>query len=649
MSTEDARAALLELERQRAEEEETLQAKRRELDTLLTEVDALDRRDALRKQEIQQARVTLEREEAEAASRASSKAVSSNTDELIEHFEDLADGKGWNDGIYDFQFEGAMFGAVARRWILGDGMGMGKTWTGTAWLDLIEAQRVVLVTEASLMTNFEGELLELAPHRTTFSFYNLGPEGRRELLDEILASAEGVVIINHELLRGDRNMDTRAMLQAWMPDTVLVDEAHSLKNTATASYKAVQELVFSDNQCARCGAFMPGLYDPDGLRSVPPKKRPLNCEACEWNIREDTGHTYENKLEAFTATKSVKNVLFMTGTPILNDPIDLYALLHLADPILFRTASSFREAYCTKNYHADKWEWRGAAVKQLKPLIEGRFLARTAEEVGIEIPKQHVHIVPVQLDPADYPLQWRTIRQVSDAAQIVLSDGTGASIMHLMALITRKRQANVWPGGIEIKDTVGNVLLRVGDEVRESCKIDAIVEAATRDFEATHRRQVIFSQFSTALEELEARLSADGYRVARFDGSTRSKLREEIRQNLDRKNGEEAKWDFILCNYKTGGVGLNLTAAEVTHILDEEWNPGKRDQAYARTHRINQSEETEVYVYRIPRSIDTWMSNAIHRKERMIGGFTATMAEEERPNQVSVEALREAIKRGDIL
>lgn len=219
------------------------------------------------------------------------------------------------------------------------------------------------------------------------------------------------------------------------------------------------------------------------------------------------------------------------------------------------------------------------------------------------------------------------------------------TVMHLIALVTRKRQANVWPGGIEMKDEDGNVVFSVGDEVQESVKMDAMAENIAKFHKEGHR-QVVFSQFKTALAEMEKRLTAQGYRVVRLDGDTPEALRAEIKTNFYRAKNETPKWDILLANYKTGGVGLNLTSITKTHILDEEWNPGKRDQAYARSARMGQAEETEVYVYRIPGTIDTWMSNTIYRKEQLVSEFTEGVLEGA-PDMTT--SLLEAIESGEIL
>jgi SNF2 family DNA or RNA helicase len=108
----------------------------------------------------------------------------------------------------------------------------------------------------------------------------------------------------------------------------------------------------------------------------------------------------------------------------------------------------------------------------------------------------------------------------------------------------------------------------------------------------------------------------------RYDGDTPKDKIQEIQMDFDRRTaGEHPKWDVVLCHYKKGGVGLNLNAATQTIILDEEWNPGKVDQAYGRTDRLGQTEETTVHVLRVGKSVDVWMAKLIGEKAEMIEGF----------------------------
>jgi SNF2 family DNA or RNA helicase len=326
--------------------------------------------------------------------------------------------------------------------------------------------------------------------------------------------------------------------------------------------------------------------------------------------------------------------------------MDIYALLHLCDPVLFARKSQFLQSFCIQNYNSGKIEFRDGQLENLRPLIAGRFIARTREDAGIVLPTQRKHIVRVDLDPNEYQKQYSIVRQLSERAQIMLDSGEQMTIMHLIALITRKRQANVWPAGIELKNSDGEVIFSVGDEVRESVKFDSALEYIMQ-IHAEGRRQVVFSQFSTALVAFSEILKSKGLRVAVLTGATPRQERQEIKDNFYEARGEVPRWDILLCNYKTGGTGLNLTSATATHIIDEEWNPGKRDQAYARTDRIGQELENDVYIYRIPASIDTWMSNTIHRKEQMVSAFQDTMGDDKA--EMTADSLSEAMRTGEIL
>jgi SNF2 family DNA or RNA helicase len=396
-----------------------------------------------------------------------------------------------------------------------------------------------------------------------------------------------------------------------------------MKTIKTSNFKNAQKMLMGDNTCPDCGALIMGTARP--------------CGSCGWKkdwLRPDS-------LEQLLSTKSAKRVLLMTGTPILNSPVDLFSLLHLLDPVTFPSMVRFKKTYLLMNHHSGRHEFKRNGLDDLKPYIEDRYLARTKDDVGLKLPTRRIHVERVDLDPAEYPLQARTIEQVTKTAQIILSSGQTMTLFDILTILLRKRQAGVWPGGIEMKDLDGNVIFSVGSEVRESVKFDRALERV-QEYHALGRRQVVFSQFRTVLVEFEDRLTKAGLRVARMDGSTPEGKRNEIRTNFYRAKGEEPKWDIVLCHYKTGGAGLNLTSATVTHILDEEWNAGKRDQAYGRSHRLGQTEETDIHVYRIPGTVDTFMANLISLKEKLANDFKQTMTNDE-----LMSRLTEAIRRGE--
>lgn len=568
--------------------------------------------------------------------------------ELESRFAQIAEGKPWYEGEHDIfphQWQGACFGAVAKRWFLGDEMGLGKTRTSIGWLDLVGAKKVILVAEANVAAQFAGEVMELAPHRTIITLAGLSKKVRMERLARAARLSEAVLVINYEMFR--RDVDSLAKVLAWQADTIIVDEAHNMKSVKTSNFKIVQRLMFTDNTCEQCGGLILGLSKP--------------CKSCG-HVQTIAGMTRTEQkatLKRYLSNKSVQNSLLMSGTPLLNSPVDLYSIFHLTDPVKFPTLDVFKKRFL-KPSHAEgsrKMVFKRDGLEQLQPYIKNFFLARSKTDVGevqedgsivlpggIVIPAQHERIIRVDLDEERYPLQLRTVKQVSEQARIALASGLTHNIMEIITVILRKRQANVWPGGIEIRDKESQrVIFSVGSEVQESAKMDAALEQI-QAYHAEGRRQVVFSQFSTALAEFEKRINAAGIRAVRFDGSTPRALRERIKTNFYRAKNETPEWDVVLVHYRTGGAGLNLTSATVTHILDEEWNEGKKQQGYGRTNRIGQTEENDVLVYRIPNSVDTYMAGLIAMKKKMAGDLRRTMS-----NQEMFERAGEAILKGEML
>lgn len=625
----ESRAELRELELHQNTQMETLDAKRAQFEALAKQIQSLDLAITDRRKKLTVARVQTERAEERQAALERGTEVTTRQQEWIDYYESLTAEASWAGSPLPYQKPGAMFLATAHRAILGDEPGLGKTFMSIMACDYVEAKRIVVVVIAEVASEFEGEFSLWAPERKTYNLTKQTKVKRHEILDELAGLDEFVVIVNYEILRELKGREREVLDELiWLQcDTLIVDEAHNMKNAKSANAKRIETLAYAINTCARCGAYQYDSAEP--------------CDECEWHEGQPTNRAYDSPIDMMLSTVSIKNVWMLTGTPILNEPGDLYPLLHLADPLHFKTLNQFYSNYCANNIYSGKWEFRDGGLNALKPMLRSIFLARTAEEVGLEIPKQRIHIEPIDMDASNYPGQAKVIEQLTEAAQIVLEDGRDMTVFETMTLVLRKRQANVWPAGIEVRDReTEEVIFSVGDEVQESIKLDKI---ADKIVSLLPRRQVVFSQFKGGNVALSRALELRGVSTVLYDGDTPEELRQEIKSNFKRANGEAPRWDVVLANYRTGGVGLNLTAATVTHIFDEEWNPGKRDQGYKRTARLGQEEETDVYVWRIKRSIDTWMANLITYKENIIAGFN------DAAKPASAMQLRDALESGEIL
>lgn len=103
-----------------------------------------------------------------------------------------------------------------------------------------------------------------------------------------------------------------------------------------------------------------------------------------------------------------------------------------------------------------------------------------------------------------------------------------------------------------------------------------------KTFQAENHQILVFSQFVSALRQMEKLLETEGIRFVTLYGDTNDRKTPVQRFQAD------SSITVFLISLKAGGVGLNLTAADRVILLDDWWNPAVEDQAMGRSHRIGQ-------------------------------------------------------------
>lgn len=474
----------------------------------------------------------------------------------------------WVKFAYPHQWSGALTLSHFGSGILGDGTGTGKTLTATMIIDMLEAKKVLIITPPDVVSGFFDNLKLFAPHRNVLPLESANPVMRNMAKTIAETSNEFTFVVNYEALWRDSSWVDQI---EW--DVLVMDEAHVFKNAKGLSF--------------------------DRLSGIPRK------------------HTFP-----------------MTATSILNSPEDIWTSLHMVDPMRFDDRFAFLAAYCRQDYNG-KWVFKEGGEAAMLRSLGGRVVKRSMEETGIKLPPQTIRELLIPAEEIT-ERQQEVIKQLNDYATIQLETGESASIDAMIALITRQRQSVVYPAGIHIKATekdveynpnleVGQTLLKVPEDM-PSVVLDKAVERLTY-MKDNNIRSVVFSQFKTALVDLQARLEAKGLRVARYDGDTkkdeRLKIKRDFLRSADGKRKEEFHYDVVLANFKTGGVGLTFTEATYMLMLDEEWNPAKNGQAMARIHRIGQTEQTLVEILRVDKTISMWMKSLNEQKALIVAGLDA--------------------------
>lgn len=121
-----------------------------------------------------------------------------------------------------------------------------------------------------------------------------------------------------------------------------------------------------------------------------------------------------------------------------------------------------------------------------------------------------------------------------------------------------------------------------------------------KEFKLKGSKCIIFTQFALMLNILEEFASYHNFRYVRLDGHVKVEMRQSL---VDRFNGDKDMFLF-LASTRAGGVGINLTAANVVIFYDSDWNPAIDRQATDRAHRIGQTREVHIYRMITERSVE---------------------------------------------
>ncbi len=301
-----------------------------------------------------------------------------------------------------------------------------------------------------------------------------------------------------------------------------------------------------------------------------------NSEACtrkEWNVVVlDEAHAIKNrdtKTSAVIMKLSGKSRLILTGTPIQNNLGELWNLFQFINPGLLGRWEVFKYKFMMP-IEEDKDKER---QKQLKRLIQPFMLRRTKNEVLDDLPEKNEIIMPVELSEEELSV-YELIRR---RAENMLMEGGNRIEVQTLAEITRLRQAACCASLIE-KEWKGNC-----------AKIELLMNTL-ENITTGGNRTLLFSQFTSFLEIVRARLDEAGVEYLYLDGSTTIKQREKLVQRF-----QQGETSLFIISLKAGGLGLNLTGANYVVHLDPWWNPAIEQQATDRAHRIGQQQKVTVY------------------------------------------------------
>ncbi|XP_074130644.1 SWI/SNF-related matrix-associated actin-dependent regulator of chromatin subfamily A containing DEAD/H box 1 isoform X2 [Sminthopsis crassicaudata] len=347
----------------------------------------------------------------------------------------------------------------------------------------------------------------------------------------------------------------------------------------------------------------------------------------------DEGHMLKNMGSVryqHLMTINAKNRLLLTGTPVQNNLLELMSLLNFVMPHMFSSSTSeIRRMFSSKAKSAEEQSiYEKERIAHAKQIIKPFILRRVKEEVLKQLPpkKDCVELcamsekqeqlyfglfnkmkksingmekssemgnVMMQLRKmANHPLlhrQYYTAEKLKIMSQLMLKEPTHCEanpdlIFEDMEVMTDFELHLLCKQYAHINDFMLDM-----DLILDSGKFKKL-ECILSELKEKGDRVVLFSQFTMMLDILEVLLKHHQHRYLRLDGKTQISERIHL---IDQFNTDMDIFIFLLST-KAGGLGINLTSANVVILHDIDCNPYNDKQAEDRCHRVGQTKEVHV-------------------------------------------------------
>lgn len=439
--------------------------------------------------------------------------------------------------LFPYQVEGAEYLAARSRAGLFDIMGLGKSSQAIGALDICDARRVLIVCPAAVREVWVNEFKRFAKVKRRVLKCNTIHD-----LGYWLKGKADVLVISYE-----RATIWHKHLQGDFIDAIIFDECHYLKSaTAKRTRHMLGTHCQGENGVARWGA----------------------------------------------------KVWLMSGTPVPNDPIDIWPFLRFTGATTLNMAPFVARYFKVRaTSFGTRQKMRDETAAELRDVVNAYSLRRTHEDVGNDIPPIFLTTVSIDGDTSEIMALLRE------------HEGLEAAILDA-----------VEQGGLSFLDAqhIGTLRRLVGE-----AKAPAYAAMLIEEFRNGRGKTVIGGIHTEALATIKEALEAAGIKTVMVVGSTPETQRVEAVRAFQ----NDADCMAFVGNLRAAGTGITLISSADIDLFESSWAPADNAQFLYRVRRIGQTRNVRGRFIELANSIDQRVTTTVVEKTAAIAKLEITQGE----------------------
>lgn len=336
----------------------------------------------------------------------------------------------------------------------------------------------------------------------------------------------------------------------------------------------------------------------------------------------------------------------MSGTPLVNKPIEIWAVLNWLDPKNWPSYYWFAKRYCGGHQSRFGFVADGATnLEELNRRLRSTvMLRRTKAEVLKDLPPKFRQVIEFEVPSASGLVRKEnqaveesrkgvaTLRAAVELAKINKDDTEYKRAVKALTDYYRQAQAHI--AKIRHDLAVAKVPYVV-DHLR-----NALMEDGKKIVVFAHHRRVINSIYN--------QLQANGYNPVKLMGGMSQAEKNDAVKRFQNDQGVR----IFVGGLTAAGVGLTLTASSHVVFAELDWVPGNVTQCEDRCHRIGQSDNVLIQHLVAYGSLDARIAKRLIEKQEILDTVLSTGAvdsfepidwlsdhQEDRALQISINVL----------